>query len=118
MTLLPKDPPQPRPPPLHLLPLLIDFVRPLAELVERDRGRFVEGAAIEEELAHDRAEEAARTVERRCCAVEEDFVARAGAAVLPQHPAFGIDVAEGDAGRRLWFAVRVRDGAHVRPPDR
>ena len=42
----------------HFLAVAVDFVRPSAELFERDRGGLVEVVAVEEDLADDAAEDA------------------------------------------------------------
>src|SRR5579872_2275022 len=61
----------------HRLPLAIDFVRPLLELVVRDRRRLVEMLLVEENPAENAAEDSDGTVVRGRGAVEEHFVPRA-----------------------------------------
>src|ERR1051325_1162994 len=85
-----EDPPQFAERPFHFAAAAIDVVGPAAELLEGNGRRFVEAAAIEEDLAHHVAEEAGRTVVGRRSAGEEALVPRARAAVLPQHARLGI----------------------------
>src|SRR5439155_20529238 len=75
-TLTLKHPPQSSQRPFNLLPIAIDFSRPSAELIVGNRGRLIEVLAIEEESAHDAAEDSARTVMRRRSSAEKNFVNR------------------------------------------
>src|ERR1700674_4408104 len=92
IVLVPKDPLQPIQRPFHGLPLAIDFIRPPAELLERDGGRFIEVLPIEEDAPDDRAEEAARTRTGGRGPVEKHFVERTRTSFLPQHGRIGVDV--------------------------
>src|SRR5258706_10003461 len=114
----PEHPAQLLPRPFHLATAAVDVVGPLAELFERDGGRLVEVAAVEEDTADDAAEETGRTFVRWRGAGQKDFVDGTGTAVLPEHAALRIDVAEGHARGRPRLRPQVRDGAHVRAPDR
>src|SRR5213595_2583915 len=103
-----KPTPQPFHCALHFLAVAIDFARPAAELVVRDRGRLVEVILIEEHLPHDRAEDAARAGMRRRRAFEKRLRDRTGAAVAPQHAGLRIDVAEANVLRRLRLRWTMR----------